>query len=164
LQMKMREEQARKAAKAAVEKPAKVKTPRAPKPKVLKPVKSQPMPTEATTFDPPMSLMDAIKSLTPEQAGNPKVVAMTISLQLFTQLMQSSNPMFSTLSDNALHDLAYITSQAFEEKPDLKQVFSRAVTVADSIEFRTLSEDGEGIRRLHEIERALVTQMKGITQ
>ena len=47
------------------------------------------------------------------------------------------------------------------DKPDLRRVFSHATTIADSIEFRTLGEEGSGIRSLREVEQVLIERKLG---
>lgn len=149
-----------KAAEKSV-KPVKIAKPKTTRAKAMTAKIEKPEPQQIE-YNPPISLADAVRALTKEEASDPKNVAMTISLHLFDQLMRSSRPSFDTLSDGALADLAYITAQTYEQKPDLKQVFSRAIRIADCIEFRTGAEEGSVMRALHEMERLLVAQkLKG---
>jgi hypothetical protein len=135
-----------------------------PKVKVTKSVKLAPVAQEVVGFNPPMSLTDAVTTLSPEEAASPKVVAATVALQLLDQLMRSSRPTTDFFSDRMLEDLTFIQAQVWAEKPNLDQVFARAISIADGIEFRTGGEEGSGIRKLHEIERMLIAQKMGRAQ
>jgi len=147
------------AAKAKAESKAPTAKPVATKPKV-KPAKAKSVESERVKFE-PETLLECVKKLTPEEAAHPKWVAATIALQLIDQLMRSSRPTTELFSDRILEDLTYIQAQVWADKPDLRQVFARAVSVADGIEFRTFGEEGSGIKLLHEIEQELVRRQMG---
>ena len=188
LQMKMRDEQARKAAKAAAKLAAAEKV-KAVKPytfpnkplipttvavftagdsPVVKPVKVAARflkPTvqepEHTVFNPNPTLMECIQKLTLAEAANPKWVATSITLFIIDQILRTDRQC-AVLSDVMSDNLAWLTAEPFTEKPNLKRMLSTALVLADSIECRSQSEEGSGIRKLHELERVLLQRQRGV--
>ena len=145
--------------KAAQPKPEKAKTLRVAKPRVVKP-KPQPAPESGPTkFEPQSSLLECIETFTPEQAADPKIVAGTITLFVIEQIMRTDRKT-EIMSDNMSEQLAWLTAAAFANKIDLKRVFSTAMMLTDAIEFRggLFCDEGELVRRLHQIETALLKQ------
>lgn len=149
LQARMREENARAAAKAA-EKTAKP-------PKVAKPKVAKPVPTEEPP-EPPFPLTDVATSLTKDEIGSTQNIIMTYSFAIFDELIRCGGSSLSALSDGEMSDMAYVTAQAFEAKPNLQRVITTALRVVDSIEVRLGTSEGEAIRRLRTLEKALVAQ------
>jgi len=141
--------QAAEKVKAAA-KPLKVKT--------SKPVAPEPA---AIVFDPKPTLMECIQKLTPEEASNPHTVAGTVTLFVIDQIMRT--PRQCALLNDAMSDsLAWLTAAPFMDKVNLKRVFSTALTLVDAVECRSGSEEGSGIRALHEIERVLLQRKSGV--
>lgn len=151
-----REQELRKVAQPVKVKTPKVKVPRIAKVKAVKVAKPAPAAHEETlVFNPPITLIDAVKQLTPAEASNPKIVAGTITLFIIDQIMRTPRK-FDVMSSAMSENLAWLTAVPFADKVDLKRVFSTALTLTDAVECRGSCEEGEAVQRLHEIERMLI--------
>jgi len=135
---------------------------KAPKPRHVR--SAQPMkPSEEPEhieFDPKPTLMECVQKLTPEEASNPKWVATSITLFVIDQLLRTPRQC-ALLSDTMSDNLAWLTSEPWTEKPNLKRVLSTALLLVDAIECRSGGEEGSGIRSLHEIERVILQRKMG---
>jgi hypothetical protein len=170
LRERMHQEEAVKAAKTAEKLRAAAEKAAAPKPaKPVKPVKPKKIAVrfvepiaepEHIEFNPNPTLMECIQRLTPAEAANPKWVATSVTLFIIDQIMRTDRQC-AVLSDVMSDNLAWLTAEPFTEKPNLKRMLSTALLLADSIECRSQSEEGSGIRKLHELERALLQRQRG---
>ena len=147
--------QAAEKLKAAQPKPVKAKTPKAAKPRTVAQKYAKPQEPERVEFNPPFTMLEIVDSLTPAEAANPKIVAGVIAAAIIDQIMRTQRRlemMSSTMSDN----LAWITAAPFAERVDLKRVFSTAMMLTDALEFRSGQGEGDAVRALHQIEKALL--------
>lgn len=158
LQARMREENARAAAKAAEKavKPPKIAKPKVVKLKVAKAKIERPMPMVEESPKPPCPLTDVVTSLTKDEIASTKNIIMMYSFAIFDELIRCGSTSLSALSDGELSDMAYVTAQAYEEKPNLQRVVNTALCVVDSIEVRLGTSEGDAIRRLRALEKTLL--------
>lgn len=109
-----------------------------------------------------VSLIDTVRQLTTTELSDLKNIAAIYALVVLEQLARCPQPTFETMSDQMLKDWAYILSQVWEMKPNLKQCASRAFRLVDSIEARTSCGEGEAIQRLQALEKVLVERNTGV--
>lgn len=155
LQARMREENARKTAKAAQN--AKPSQPKITKPRTPKPTIERPTPVTQEPPTPPFALTDVAASLTKDEIASTTNIVMMYSFAIFDELIRCGGTL-ATMSDGELSDMAYVTAQPYEERPNLPRVIATALRVVDSIEVRLGASEGEAIRRLRNLEKTLVAQ------
>jgi hypothetical protein len=152
------EDAAKLASQSKPEEPSKPKVVKVKPAKKAKPVAAP----ETIPFDPKPTLLECVAKLTPEEASSPKNVATAVTLFVIDQLMRTPRQC-AVLNDAMSDNLAWLCAAPYAEKPNLKRLFSTALTLVDAIECRSGGDEGSGIRSLHELEHLLL-QRKGARQ
>lgn len=108
---------------------------------------------------PKTELIDAVRKLSPSEAKDSRNVAIVVALHVCDRILEAK---FLTMTDAMTDALSYICAAPFTaddylgKKIDLRQIFSRAFILLDSLEVRSGQDEGTAARRFAEIQKALL--------